>query len=52
MKQIKIKPDSIVTAALVVLGVAQMLLTNTKDAAEKAKLKEEILEELTKNQTT
>ena len=44
--ELKFKPETVVTVALGVLGVAQMLLTNKKDANDKAQLKAEILKEL------
>ena len=45
----KIKPETVVSVGLGVLGVAQMLLTNKKEANDRAALKAEILEELTKD---
>ena len=47
----KIKPETVVSVCLGVLGVAQMLLTNKKEANDRAALKAEILEELTKDLT-
>lgn len=44
---LKLKPEMLLTLGTVGLGVAQMLLTNKKDANDKAALKEEILKELT-----
>lgn len=46
MKLPKIKPEAVLTGATVLLGVAQMVLTNKKDAADRAILKSEILEEV------
>lgn len=43
---VKIKPEMLLTLGTVGLGVAQMLLTNKKDANDKAALKAEILKEL------
>lgn len=48
---IKIKPDVLVTGALGILGIAQMVLSNKKEANDRAALKAEILEELTKDLT-
>ena len=45
----KIKPETVLTAGTIVLGVAQMLLTNKKEANDKAALKAEILEEVLKD---
>lgn len=49
---IKIKPETAVSVALGILGIAQMLLTNKKDANDKAQLKEEILTEVLKETTS
>lgn len=48
MKKINlnIKAESLVTVGLAALGVAQMLLTNKKDASSRNTMKAEILEEL------
>ena len=46
---IKIKPETAVSVALGVLGIAQMVLTNKKDANDKAQLKDEILKEAMKD---
>lgn len=43
---LKIKPETLVSAGLAVLGVAQMLLTNKKDSNNRNSMKAEILEEL------
>ena len=48
----KIKPGTLVSVGLTVLGVAQMVLTNKKEADDRAALKEEILKELTKDLST
>lgn len=45
----KIKPETVVSVGLGVLGVAQMLLTNKKEQNDRAVLKAEIMEELTKD---
>lgn len=45
----KIKPETAVTVALGVLGVAQMLLTNKKDADSRAALKNELKDEIVKD---
>ena len=49
---IKIKPETAVSVALGVLGIAQMVLTNKKDANDKAQLKDEILKEVMKETTS
>ena len=49
---IKIRPETAVSVALGILGIAQMLLTNKKDANDKAQLKEEILTEVLKETTS
>lgn len=49
LPKIKIKPEAAITAATLVLGMAQMVLTNKKDAADRAVLKNEILEEVMNN---
>lgn len=46
---IKIKPETLVSGALGLLGIAQMVLSNKKEANDRAALKAEILEELTKD---
>lgn len=46
---IKIKPETMVTVGMAVLGVAQMVLTNKKDQTDRAKLKAEILEDVMKD---
>lgn len=43
---IKIKPETMVSAGLAVLGVAQMLLTNKKESSSRRSMKAEILKEL------
>lgn len=43
---IKIKPETMVSAGLAVLGVAQMLLTNKKESSSRSSMKAEILKEL------
>lgn len=45
----KVKPETVVSVALGVLGVAQMILTNKKDANDKAALKAELKEDLLKD---
>lgn len=45
----KIKPETVVSVGLGLLGVAQMLLTNKKEQNDRAALKAEIMEELTKD---
>lgn len=45
----KIKPETAVTVALGVLGVAQMLLTNKKDSDSRAALKNELKDEIVKD---
>lgn len=46
MKKINIKPELLLTLGTVVLGGAQLLLSNKKEANDKAVLKAEILKEL------
>ena len=46
MAKFNLKPEVFVTAALGVLSVAQMVLTNKKEANDKKALKAEILAEL------
>lgn len=48
MKKLNIKPDVLLTVGTVVLAGAQLLLTNKKEASDKAALKAEILKELVK----
>ena len=43
---IKIKPEVMLTIGSLVLGGAQLLLTNKKDAADRAKMEEEIIKKL------
>ena len=45
----KIKPETVVSAGLTVLGVAQMLLNHKKEQNDRAALKAEILEDLAKD---
>lgn len=47
----KIKMETVLTLGGIGLGVAQMLLNSKKEANDKAALKAEILEELTKDLT-
>lgn len=49
MKEFKIKPETVVSVGLGLLGVAQMLLTSKKEANDRAALKAEIMEELIKD---
>lgn len=44
--EIKIKPETLVSAGLAVLGVAQMVLTNKKESNSRNSMKVEILDEL------
>lgn len=44
----KIKPETAISVALGVLGVVQMLLTNKKDADNRAAMKNELKEEISK----
>lgn len=46
MKKINIKPELLLTLGTVVLGGAQLLLSNKKEANDKAQLKAELLKEL------
>ena len=46
MKLPKIKMEAALTLGTIALGVAQMVLTNKKDASERVKMKNEILEEV------
>ena len=46
MKKINIKPELLLTLGAVVLGGAQLLLSNKKEANDKAQLKAELLKEL------
>lgn len=48
MKKLNIKPEMLLTVGTVLLTGAQLLLTNKKEANDKAALKEEILKELVK----
>lgn len=52
LPKIKVKPEAVLTAATLVLGVAQMVLTNKKEATEKSVMKAEIMEELMNNLPT
>ena len=52
MAKFNLKPEVFVTAALGVLSVAQMVLTNKKEANDKKALKAEILAELMKEKPT
>lgn len=49
MKLPKIKMEAVLTAGSIALGVAQMLLSNKKEASDRAKIKDEILEEVLNN---
>lgn len=49
---LKIKPETLMSAGLVLLGVAQMVLTGHKDKSDRANMKAEIIEELSKDLTT
>lgn len=49
MKLPKIKMETVLTGAGVLLGIAQMVVTNKKDAADRAVMKTEILEEVMNN---
>lgn len=52
MKKIKlpkIKMEAALTAGTIVLGLAQMVLTNKKEASDRAAIKNEILEEVMNN---
>lgn len=49
MKLPKIKMEAALTLGTIALGVAQMVLTNKKDASERVKMKNEILEEVMHN---
>lgn len=48
----KIKPEALIGVGLGLLSIAQMVLTNKKEAGERAALKAEIIEEVTKDLTT
>lgn len=49
IKKPNIKPETVVSIALGVLGVAQVLLTNKKDANDRAAMKAELKEDLMKD---
>lgn len=49
MKMPKIKMETVLTGGTIILGVAQMLLSNKKEASDRAKIKNEILEEVMNN---
>lgn len=49
MKLPKIKMETVLTGGTILLGVAQMLLSNKKEASDRAKIKDEILEEVLNN---
>ena len=49
LPKVKIKPEVGLTIATMALGLAQLVLTNKKEANEKSMLKAEIMEELTNN---
>lgn len=49
LPKIKIKPETAVTVGLAALGIAQAVLTNKKEASDRAAMKAEILEEVMKN---
>lgn len=46
MKLPKIKMEAALTLGAIALGVAQMVLTNKKDANDRATMKKEIMEEV------
>jgi hypothetical protein len=52
MAKFNLKPEVLVTAALGVLSVAQMVLTNKKEANDKKALKAEIMKEIMKEMPT
>jgi hypothetical protein len=49
MKLPKIKMETVLTGGTIILGVAQMLLTNKKETSDRTKMKNEILEEVMNN---
>lgn len=51
MKKLNIKAETLLTVGTLVLGGAQLLLGNKKEAAERSKMKEEILKELAEKVT-
>lgn len=48
----KIKPETAMSVGLVVLGAAQMLLSNKKEQTDRALMKAEILDEIQKDLTS
>ena len=48
----KIKPETVRSVGLVVLGAAQMLLSNKKEQTDRALMKAEILDEIQKDLTS
>ena len=44
---IKVKPEMLLTLGTIVLGGAQLFLTNKKEANDRANMKAELLKELT-----
>ena len=48
----KIKPETVMSVGLVVLGAAQMLLSNKKEQTDRALMKAEILDEIQKDLTS
>ena len=49
IKMPKIKMETVLTGGTILLGIAQMVLTNKKEASDRAKIKTEILEEVMNN---
>lgn len=45
-KNLKVKPEKLLTIGTLVLGAAQLLLSNKKEASDRANMKAEILSEL------
>ena len=48
----KIKPETVMSVGLVVLGAAQMLLSNKKEQTDRAPMKADILDEIQKDLTS
>lgn len=48
----RIKPETVMSVGLVVLGAAQMLLSNKKEQTDRALMKAEILDEIQKDLTS
>lgn len=48
---LKVKPETLVTVGLGILGVAQMVLTNKKDQTDRANLKAEVVKEIMEQQS-